>query len=58
MGELVGLMRSFGPAMANVFERWEEARDYVGLVDDSEERRLRSCSRRRVKKRLPVLLLR
>ena len=38
MGELVGLMRSFGPAMANVFERWEEARDYVGLVDDSEER--------------------
>ncbi len=38
MSELIGLTRSFGPTMANVFERLAEARDYVGLVDDSEER--------------------
>lgn len=38
MGELVGLLRSFGPTMDDVFARLGSAREYVSLVDDSEER--------------------
>lgn len=37
MSELVGLTRSFGPGMAQVFARLAEARELVALVDDSEE---------------------
>lgn len=37
MGALVGLTRSFGPRMEDVFARLEEARSLVALVDDSEE---------------------
>ncbi len=37
MGQLVGLMRSFGPRMEDVFARRDEARELVALVDDSEE---------------------
>jgi len=37
MGELVGLTRSFGPRMQDVFARLEEARALVSLVDDSEQ---------------------
>jgi DNA repair protein RecN (Recombination protein N) len=36
MGELVGLTRTFGPRMEDVFARLEESRELVGLVDDSE----------------------
>lgn len=37
MGALVGLMRSFGPRMEDVFSRFEEAQRLIALVDDSEE---------------------
>lgn len=37
MGALQGLMRSFGPAMDEVFARWEEAASLVSLVDDADE---------------------
>ena len=37
MGQLVGIMRSFGPRMEDVFARLEEARSLVALVDDSDE---------------------
>ncbi|MFR1166157.1 MAG: hypothetical protein ACLSDQ_00175 [Adlercreutzia equolifaciens] len=37
MGQLMGLMRSFGPTMEAVFERWDEAAALVGLVDDADE---------------------
>ena len=37
MSELVGLTRSFGPGMAQVFARLAEARELVALVDDSQE---------------------
>ncbi len=37
MGQLMGLMRSFGPTMEAVFERWDAAAALVGLVDDADE---------------------
>lgn len=37
MGALVGLTRSFGPRMEDVFARLEEARSLVALVDDTDE---------------------
>lgn len=37
MGELAGLLRSFGPTMADVFDRYDRARQVVDLVDDSQE---------------------
>ena len=37
MGALVGLTRSFGPRMEDVFARLEEARALVALVDDTDE---------------------
>ncbi|MFR7403123.1 MAG: hypothetical protein ACLUW6_00140 [Coriobacteriaceae bacterium] len=37
LGQLMGLMRSFGPTMEAVFERWDEAAALVGLVDDADE---------------------
>ena len=37
MGAFVGLMRSFGPRMEDVFARLEEAQALVAFVDDSEE---------------------
>lgn len=37
MGALVGLMRTFGPRMEDVFARWAQARELVALVDDSGE---------------------
>ena len=45
MGALVGLMRTFGPRMEDVFTRYDEARQLIALVDDSEEteRRARAC---------------
>lgn len=45
MGALVGLTRSFGPRMEDVFARLEEARSLVALVDDTDEaeRRVRTA---------------
>ena len=37
MGQLMGLMRSFGPTMEAVFERWDAAAALVGLIDDADE---------------------
>lgn len=37
MGQLMGLMRSFGPTMEAVFERWDTAAALVGLIDDADE---------------------
>lgn len=37
MGQLMGLMRSFGPTMEAVFERWDAAAALIGLVDDADE---------------------
>ncbi|MBS5451420.1 MAG: DNA repair protein RecN [Coriobacteriia bacterium] len=37
MGELTGLLRSFGPRMEDVLAKREEAAALVALVDDSEE---------------------
>ena len=37
MGQLMGLMRSFGPTMEAVFERWDAAAALVSLVDDADE---------------------
>lgn len=37
MGALQGLMRSFGPTMADVFAQWEEAQELVSLVDDADD---------------------
>lgn len=37
MGELTGLMRAFGPTMAEVFERCERSRRLIEVVDDSQE---------------------
>ena len=37
MGALVGLTRTFGPRMEDVFARLEEARSLVALVDDTDE---------------------
>lgn len=37
MGALMGLMRSFGPTMEAVFERWDEAAALVGAADGSDE---------------------
>ncbi len=37
MGELMGLMRSFGPTMADVFERYERARRVVLAADDTQD---------------------
>lgn len=37
MGELTGLLRSFGPRIEDVLARREEAAALVALVDDSEE---------------------
>ncbi len=55
MNELIGLTRSFGPTMAQVFERLEEAREYIGLVDDSEEReRLARIDLERAEERLAL----
>ena len=38
MGQLMGLMRSFGPTMEAVFERWDAAAALVGLIDDADEK--------------------
>ncbi|MEC4295703.1 DNA repair protein RecN [Adlercreutzia shanghongiae] len=38
MGALTGLMRSFGPTMEAVFERWDAAAALVGLVNDADDR--------------------
>ena len=37
MGELTGLLRSFGPRMQDVLDKREQAAALVALVDDSEE---------------------
>ncbi len=37
LGELMGLMRSFGPTMQDVFERYERARRVVLACDDTQE---------------------
>lgn len=37
MGALMGLMRSFGPTMEAVFDRWDEAAALVALVDDADD---------------------
>lgn len=37
MGQLVGLMRSFGPRMQDVFRKLEESRSLVSAVDGSQE---------------------
>ena len=37
MGQLMGLMRSFGPTMEAVFERWDASAALVGLIDDADE---------------------
>lgn len=42
MGALVGLMRTFGPRMEDVFARLEQARGLVELVDDSDEAQRRA----------------
>lgn len=44
MGQLVGLMRSFGPRMEDVFARLEEARGLVAAVDGSKELERRALS--------------
>lgn len=36
MGQLTGLMRSFGPTMEEVFARWDEAAALVAAVDDAD----------------------
>ena len=37
LGELMGLMRSFGPTMPDVFDRYERARRVVLACDDTQE---------------------
>lgn len=44
MGQLMGLMRSFGPTMDAVFERWTEAAALIELVDDADESLARAVS--------------
>lgn len=44
MGQLMGLMRSFGPTMDAVFERWAEAAALIELVDDADESLARAVS--------------
>ena len=45
MGELAGLLRSYGPEMQDVFDRYAQACHVVELVDDSQEvlRRLQAA---------------
>ena len=45
MGELAGLLRSYGPEMPDVFDRYAQACHVVELVDDSQEvlRRLQAA---------------
>ena len=45
MGELTGLLRSYGPEMPDVFDRYAQACHVVELVDDSQEvlRRLQAA---------------
>lgn len=38
LGALMGLMRSYGPTMEEVFARWNEAASTLAAVDDADER--------------------
>lgn len=45
MSELQGLLRAFGPTMADVFARREQAATLVAMVDDSDELERRARAR-------------
>lgn len=37
MGSLQGLLRSYGPTMDEVFDRWQKASELISLIDDGAE---------------------